>query len=268
MSKEPSSATSCTSRATSCWSVRVTRSAVARTSSGIAVGRRVSAGLRKRQQLSCQQSGPLRQVNDVLQKLAQRRRQVRLAQAQSGIAVDARQQVVELVSHAARQRADRLHLLSLTQLTLELVVGRHVALDADEVRQALLGVEDGRDGQRRLEQAAILAAVGQFALPALAVEDGAPHFLIQLGRMAAALEQVRRMAAQFVAAVTGQIDEGLVDVEDAAAQVGNHDAVAGRLQGLNEQQVELLQTVLGDGLGHALGRSARKVSAPPWFLAM
>ena len=94
-----------------------------RSSSGIAVRCRLRAGLRaKASNWRVSVAARSDSVHDVLQKFAQRRRQIRLAQAQGGVAVDAGQQVVELVSHAARQRADALHLLRLQQLAFQLLV--------------------------------------------------------------------------------------------------------------------------------------------------
>ena len=94
------------------------------------------------------------------------------------------------------------------------------------------------------QKAAVLAAVGQLALPAAARPRMVCHISgVELRRMHAALEQARRLAEQLLAAVAGHALQGLVDVEDGALQVGDHDAVAGRLQRLDEQAVDLLQAV-------------------------
>ena len=47
------------------------------------------------------------------------------------------EQVVEIVGNAARQPADRLHLLGLDQLLLELTLLRHVAEQGDSARQSV-----------------------------------------------------------------------------------------------------------------------------------
>jgi len=51
------------------------------------------------------------------------------------------------VGHAPRQRADTLHLLSLEELALHLLVLADVAEDADEMRQLPLAVHDRRHRQ-------------------------------------------------------------------------------------------------------------------------
>jgi hypothetical protein len=158
---------------------------------------RISAGLRAKG------GGALRQIDDVLQELAQGRLHARLAQGQGGVAVDPGQDVVELVSDAAGQGADRLHLLRLQQLPLQLLVFGDVALDADEVRQPPLGI-DGRDAHRHLSQRPVLAAIGQLALPAVVLEDGLPHAGVELRRMHAALEEAGVLADHLVAGVAGQ----------------------------------------------------------------
>ena len=147
-----------------------------RTRSGIEVGCRLRARLAgEGQQLARQGRRPLGEVHDVLQKLAHGRAGVFLAQRQRGIAVDAGQQIVELVGHAAGQGADALHFLGLEKLPLQLLMFGHVAVDADEMRWPPIRIDNGRNRQRSLKLAAVLAAVGQLALPAVAGQDGAPQ---------------------------------------------------------------------------------------------
>jgi hypothetical protein len=119
-------------------------------------GRLASEG----QQLSRQPGRALRQQQDVLQEIAQGWTNIRLTETEGGIAVDAGQQVIELVGHTAGQCADALHLLRLQQRPLQLLVLRDVALNADEMRHSPLAIDDRRDGQRCLKQRTVLAAIG------------------------------------------------------------------------------------------------------------
>ena len=73
-----------------------------------------------------------------------------------GVAEHAGQQVVEVVGHAGRERADRLELLLAADLVLELDLAGHVAHHGDEVHELAGGVADRRDG--RVEET---AAVGR-----------------------------------------------------------------------------------------------------------
>ena len=120
--------------------------------------------------------------------------------------------------------------------------------------QPALGIDDGRDGHGRLEQRAVLAAIGQLALPALPRQDGLPHVGVEIRRMDAALEQARRLAEQLLPAVAGQVHQRLVDLEDGALQVGDHDAVAGRFQRLDQQTIHLFQAMPPHRFADALGQ--------------
>src|SRR5439155_9903340 len=149
---------------------------------------------RERQQLSRQRRRPLRQVENVLQKLAESIRQAVLAQSQRRVAIDAGEEVVELVGHAAGQGADALHLLRLQELTLQMFAVADVALNADEMRQLALTVHDRRDCERYGKAPAVLAAAGKLALPARSGREVAPGVGVRAGGFAAAVEQARLLA--------------------------------------------------------------------------
>ena len=114
-----------------------------------------------------------------------------------GPAEDHGQQVVEVVGDAAGQPADRLHLLGLAQLLLQLQALGDVFLDGDEVR----------DGARTCPatgvialvlgiQGAILAAVGDLGVPRPPGEDRLPQRLIECPIVLAGLEESAVLAEQ------------------------------------------------------------------------
>src|SRR5262245_56151076 len=92
-------------------------------------------------------------------------------------------------------------------------------------------VENGRYGQRRVDQCAVLALIEQVALPALPIEDGAPHLAEEFRRMLVTAKQTRVLPYQFLAIVAGHDLERTVDVENGTLQIRDHDAVACRFEG-------------------------------------
>src|SRR5208282_5210462 len=113
---------------------------------------------------------------------------------QIAIAQDDAQDVVEIMRHAAGQLADRLHLLRLAELRLELHFARHVALDGHVIDNRAGGVPHGREGGFLLVKRAVLAPVDQMAGPYFPAPENLPHPAVKLGIMLAALEKTRILA--------------------------------------------------------------------------
>ena len=74
----------------------------------------------EREELTCQRRRSLPGLPDLLDRLPQLGAFADVIEEQIAVAVDDRQQVVEVVRHAARELAERVHFLRLTQLGLEM----------------------------------------------------------------------------------------------------------------------------------------------------
>ncbi len=150
---------------------------------------------------------------------------------------------MRLVSHTAGQGDDALDFLSLQELAFQVTAFAHVPDNAGQVSEFAAGVKDRRDGQRHLDQPAILATIGQFALPDSLSQNGLPETGIELRRLQPALEQPRRLTEHLLPRIAGHLFERAIDVDQGALPIGHHDAVAGRLQRGEEHMVGLLKTV-------------------------
>ena len=82
--------------------------------------------------------------------------EIGFAQREGGVSPDAGEQVVEFVSHAAGEGADALNFLSLQKLAFQMPALAHVADNTGQVGELTAGIEDRRDGQRYLDQPAVL----------------------------------------------------------------------------------------------------------------
>ena len=90
----------------------------------------------EREQLPGEQRGALGRLADLVQVGAERRALVGLLERERRVAADRGQHVVEVVRDAAGEPADRLQLLALPQLLLELLLLGHVLGHRDHVRPA------------------------------------------------------------------------------------------------------------------------------------
>ena len=207
------------------------------------------------EQLPREVGGAIGELHDVFEEFADRARDLRLAQGEGGVALDAGEQVVEFMGDAPRQRADALHFLRLHQLPMHLLVLGDVAIDADEVGHLPADVEDRGKGEGGIEQRAVLALVDELSLPAAAFVEGAPNFADEVGGLPIAVEKLAGVLAEhFDPAEAEHAFQGAVDVEHDAVQIGDEDAVARRFEGGDERIVGVLQAMARNRLADALGQ--------------
>ena len=96
------------------------------------------------EQLSGQAGSALGRLHDLRNLVAHGFRQIRLLLEQVRIAQHGCQQVVEVVRHAPGELADRLHLLRLPELLLELLLVADVDADAEQFRRPVVFEQHAR----------------------------------------------------------------------------------------------------------------------------
>jgi hypothetical protein len=164
------------------------------------------------------------------------------------VAVDDLQQVVEVVRHAGRQLADRLHLLRLQVGFLRGAALRDVHLRGEEIQQLAVLVEDRAQEQGIPEDLAVL----------FIIEDVDPHRALFRDRMAQlvhraavglrSLQEAAVAAHRFLIRIAGEVEEGAVGEHDGIvglARIGDDHRHARHLDGGEEDVAAVLQAVLG-----------------------
>jgi hypothetical protein len=173
------------------------------------------------QELPCQGRGPFGFAPKVMQPAAHVGAEVRLFLQHADSEDHRREDVVEVVRHAAGQPADRLQLLRLAQLLFEAALFGDVLLHSDEVGDCAVDVvEDGGDRGELPEQLAVFSTVVEFATPLSSGNDGAPQPGVLLARGVPALEHAGILALNLSERVAGDLGERRVHVFDPAAGVG------------------------------------------------
>ncbi len=125
-------------------------------------------------------------------------------------------------------------------------VGKH----RDEVRDRLVAVAHGADGQPTGVELAVLATVGDLALPMPVGGQLVPHRGVERAVMQAGGEQARGVAEGFGFAVAGDLAEGAVDGADVLPGVGDQHAFGGAFEdGSGLLQFFLHQLALGNVAG-------------------
>ena len=192
--------------------------------------------------------------------LAQRRRRVDARERQLGAADDDAEHVVEVVRHAAREAAHRLHLLRLLQLVRELglrLLGVLAGRDIDQHRQQAPLAVQLHQAARQLEHADLAVAAPELdgVLIDLAVLAQELHQLVALRRARVGPELHRRAPDGLFARVAVQAQRRLVDVEDrAVGDLAHDDADRAAADDRREPAVGLSKLRLGRlALGHVLG---------------
>ena len=170
------------------------------------------------QQLLRQRRRPLRRARHRVQALGLRRRYVAPRSRQLRVALDDRQQVVEIVRHARRQPPHRFHLLRLPQLRLQ-----------TQPVGDVVGDEDGAGGVAQLDlfHEDQRHAAGARARAELAFHAGHRFSFLQDG------------------ADPRQVLGILPDVQFGGGAVGHH--VAAEIEGLQEAVVHVDEAALGQG---------------------
>ena len=130
--------------------------------------------------------------------------------------------------------------LMLFQLLLDALAFGDILLHRDEMRNLAGVVENRRDRGFFPDQVAVLAAVAQDAVPGLAGENGAPQIFVGGAGCFFGLEDARRLANGFLAAVSGNSGEARIDVLDHAHAVGDDNRNRALLQGLFQLAAFLL----------------------------
>ena len=115
-----------------------------------------------------------------------------------------------------------------------LLLGSDVFLHRHVVGDLASRVPDRTDDGQLRVLAAILTPVEKFTLPNLAGLEGFPKFDIGLGRRLFRLEDARVLADDLFAGVAGTAQEGLIDVFDAALNVGDGNTLRALLDGERE----------------------------------
>ena len=127
--------------------------------------------------------------------------------------------------------------------------------DVREQRQVLPGhallVAHGADGGHAGIVFATLAPVPDLAHPVPLVDELAPQVGVEGPVLPARFQEARVLPQRFFACVAGDASEGLVDIDDAPAGVGDHDALAG----VREHAGGQVQPLFGL---HALEREAHE----------
>ena len=169
---------------------------------------------------------------DVLEFFTHRVPVGQVHQGDVGGAIDDGEQVVEVVRDAAGQAPDHFHLLRLRELFAQAPLLRQVPRDADVVGDGASRVSHRGDGLRPEVQGAILAPVGQLAVPHDTGGQGLPHLLVERLRMHARLDQLTRVLAnRFSERVSVQGSEGRVGPLDGAILVGDHNGIGRGIEG-------------------------------------
>src|SRR5262249_48157666 len=150
----------------------------------------------KSQELAGQVGGPGGKVHDQLQELSEGGAEFFFSEAKRGIALDAGEQIGELMGNAAGQGAHALHLLRLKQLTFHLLALADITVDADKMRQLPAQVHDRRHRERNFKQHAILATVVELPLPAGPAQHRLPKLSEEIWLMSATLENAWRLTEQ------------------------------------------------------------------------
>jgi len=171
-------------------------------------------------------------------------RQIELGELQ--VAEDAREDVVEIVSHATGERPDGLHFLGLAQLKLELLAhlvgldrGGDVTGDDDTVLLAGRGVET-MPGSLEAEQVPVAMPVA-VAPAALAADHGLQNRPEIIG-----VDWLEHVAAeQLGRAVASDRLVIRADVEHDALRIDLHDQIAGIFDEQAETLLALAQQILG-----------------------
>src|SRR5690606_7863749 len=113
---------------------------------------------RKGQQVAGQIGAALRGAADHLDELVELRARAELLHQQLAVTQDYREQVVEVVRHAASELAKRTQALRLPQLLLEFLALTHVVHAADQAQRLPLAIADDEATILDMGVAAVTAA--------------------------------------------------------------------------------------------------------------
>lgn len=131
------------------------------------------------------------------------------------------------------------------------VLIRHFALDPDKVGHFARGVAEGRNEELIPEGGPVDTVVEQTDGHVVALLDGLADAFDVLGIRLGALQEAAIAAQNLVERVSRQVEETLRSVDDRIvrkAGVGDDKVLLGRLEGLDEGEIGVVQDLVGDSL--------------------
>ncbi len=156
---------------------------------------------------------------------------------------------------AVGQAGELVVVREVAQALLGIAACGEVGEKADDVAGVAPGITHHVELQPLRVELAVLAGVHQFALPAAALLQLLADQVVLAAALAGAVDLHHRVAKHLVAAVAGNVAEGLVDRQQAVLRVEDNDALAGRLEDHGREALLLLGLLaLGDvaaGAEHA-----------------
>ena len=191
-------------------------------------------------------------------------RLVQVFDQEGGVAHHGGQDIVEIVSDAAGQPADRLQLLGLMELLFQagaLVLGLAALADvADDLHHA--AIVQGCKRQFLVESGAVALAADQFALPPASVVQAGQHiglktdpFVRRVERQPTPPQQIPRVLETMEARVA------VVEIGEGPRLIENRDSVDRRFQGGQPVAQQVFGLLLRGDVGEQADRSA--VGRPP-----
>ncbi len=136
---------------------------------------------------------------------------------------------------ATSQLADRLHLLSLKELLLNLLLISDIMLSRDKIGYTPLVVCHWRDASILYVQTAIFPSVDKAPPPGSPFGQFRPHFAVIIIAFLSTSQQVRILSEDLFSSVAGDFFKGRVDILDNTIRVGEHDNFSCLFDRLQEQ---------------------------------
>ncbi len=177
--------------------------------------------------------------------------------------MDDGQQVVKVVGNAPCQAAQRLHLLRLLELLLELDLAGYVVLGGHIVYDLALLIANWGDDDVTGIEGAILSPVHKPAFPYVPSRDGLPQPIVEGIVLTLTLEDARVAPDGLSAAVAADLLKSGIDVEDGAIGIGDHDRLGDLLDGSAQALLGFGQAAPSHSTGHLVGHAADQIQLAP-----
>ena len=146
---------------------------------------------------------------------------------------------------------------SMAEEFLRLLLRRDVHEDARVVGGPAAFVLDDAERQPGRVRFAVLAAVPDLSVPSAGLGQRGPHLAVELLVVQAGLEQADVLPDDFFGRVAGDGGEGLVDGDDLALRIGDHDSFRGALEDFGRQAGALLHALPADRLVNHRGQQVQ-----------
>ncbi|MNS39414.1 hypothetical protein D3C72_716960 [compost metagenome] len=165
------------------------------------------------------------------------------------LAVQCHQQAV-FEQRAVRQAGKRVVMRLIVEFGLCMFEAGDVGKHGNKVGNELVAIAHSTDGQPTGVQLAVLASVGDLALPVTFVGQLVPHCRVECAVVQTGCEQTRGMPERFAFAVAGDFGESAIDRTDVLLGVGDQYAFSGTFEhGGGLLQFFLHQMPLGNVAG-------------------